>query len=244
LFIHGHGTLHRLSPQCKIVGAFLFILIAVLTPADAYWAFGIYGVVILTLARMGGVPLGTLLKRLAIELPFIAFALFLPFIASGNKVDVLGLDLSEVGLLAAWNIVAKATIGVAVSVILASTTQMADLLRGLDRLHVPRIITGIAGFMVRYSDVITGEMRRMKVARESRGYDPRWLWQVRALASSAGTLFIRSFERGERVHLAMVSRGFNGSLPAADRSAATVGEWMTALTVPLAAAVVLAVALL
>ena len=244
MFIHGHGTLHRLSPQCKIVGAFLFILIAVMTPADAYWAFGIYGVVILVLARVGGVPFGTLLKRLAIELPFIAFALFLPFIASGDKVDVLGLSLSEAGLLAAWNIVAKATIGVAVSVILASTTQMADLLRGLDRLHVPRIITGIAGFMVRYSDVITGEMRRMKVARESRGYDPRWLWQVRALASSAGTLFIRSFERGERVHLAMVSRGYNGSLPAADQRAATAGEWMTALTLPAAAALVLAVALI
>ena len=105
-----------------------------------------------------------------------------------------GFNLSADGLLAAWNIIAKATIGLSVSVVLASTTQMADLLRGLDRLHVPRVITAIAGFMVRYLDVITGEMRRMKIARESRGYDPRWLWQVRALASSAGTLFIRSFE--------------------------------------------------
>ena len=244
MFIHGHGTLHRLSPQCKIVGAFLFILVAVMTPSDAYWAFGLYAAAILVLARMGGVRFGTLLKRMAIELPFIAFALFLPFIASGDKVDVLGLSLSEEGLAAAWNIIAKATIGIAVSVILASTTQMADLLRGFDRLHVPRIITGIAGFMVRYSDVITGEMRRMKVARESRGYDPRWLWQVRALASSAGTLFIRSFERGERVHLAMVSRGYNGALPSMEQRAATVGEWFTALSLPLAAGLVLAVTLL
>jgi cobalt/nickel transport system permease protein len=222
----------------------LFILVAVMTPSDAYWAFGLYGAVILVLARMGGVPFGTLMKRMAIELPFIAFALFLPFIASGDKVDVLGLSLSEEGLAAAWNIIAKATIGVAVSVILASTTQMADLLRGFDRLHVPRIITGIAGFMIRYSDVITGEMRRMKVARESRGYDPRWLWQVRALASSAGTLFIRSFERGERVHLAMVSRGYNGALPSMEQRAATAGEWLTALSLPLAAGLVLAVTLL
>jgi cobalt/nickel transport system permease protein len=226
------------------VGAFLFILVAVMTPSDAYWAFGLYGAAILVLARMGGVPFGTLLKRMAIGLPFITFALFLPFIASGDKVDVLGLSLSEDGLMAAWNIIAKATIGIAVSVILASTTQMADLLRGFDRLHVPRIITGIAGFMIRYSDVITGEMRRMKVARESRGYDPRWLWQVRALASSAGTLFIRSFERGERVHLAMVSRGYNGSLPAMDQRAATAGEWFTALSLPFTAGLVLAVTLL
>ena len=53
----------------------------------------------------------------------------------------------------------------------------------------------------------------MGVARQSRGYDPRWLWQARAVASSAGTLFVRSFERGERVHLAMVSRGYAGAMP-------------------------------
>lgn len=233
-----------MSPQCKIVGAFLFILVVVLTPADAYWAFAIYAAAVLVLARIGGLTYGTLFRRLAIEAPFVAFALFLPFIGQGEKVEVLGLTLSSAGLLAAFNIVAKATIGVAVSVILASTTQMADLLRGLDRLHVPRIITGIAGFMVRYSDVTTGEMKRMKVARESRGYNPRWLWQVKALASSAGTLFIRSFERGERVHLAMVSRGYTGALPELKLHAAAASEWLVALTLPVGAALVLAVALL
>jgi cobalt/nickel transport system permease protein len=226
------------------VGAFLFVIVVVLTPPDAYWAFAVYAAAVLVLARIGGLGSGTLVKRLAIELPFIAFAMFLPFIGQGERVEVMGVNLSADGLLAAWNIMAKATIGVAVSVILASTTQMADLLRGLDRLHVPRIITAIAGFMVRYSDVITGEMRRMKVARESRGYNPRWLWQVRALASSAGTLFIRSFERGERVHLAMISRGYTGSLPALSRHAARSSEWLLALTLPLGAALVLTVALL
>jgi cobalt/nickel transport system permease protein len=226
------------------VGAFLFVIVVVLTPADAYWAFAAYAGIVMLLARLGGLRAGTLVRRLMIEAPFIAFALFLPVIGHGERVDVLGLSLSADGLLAAWNIVAKATIGTAVSVILASTTQTADLLRGLDRLHVPRIITGIAGFMVRYSDVITGEMRRMKVARESRGYDPRWLWQIRALASSAGTLFIRSFERGERVHLAMVSRGYTGALPMLEQHSASSGEWLVALSLPLAAAIVLAAAML
>ena len=220
------------------------MLVVVLTPPDAYWAFALYAMAVLFLARAAGLGLPTLFRRLAIELPFIAFALFLPFIGHGERVDVLGLSLSADGLLAAWNIVAKATIGLAVSVVLASTTQMADLLRGLDRLHVPRVITGIAGFMIRYSDVITGEARRMKVARESRGYKPRWLWQVRALASSAGTLFIRSFERGERVHLAMISRGYTGALPALSEHAARPQEWTLALALPAAAAIVLAVTLL
>jgi cobalt/nickel transport system permease protein len=235
LFVHGHGPLHRLSPQCKIVGALSFIVAVVLTPPTAYPAFAAYALIVIALARLGEVPLLTLAKRLVIELPFVAFALLLPFVGHGDKVEVLGLSVSSDGLLAAWNIIAKATVGAATSVILASTTQISDLLRGLDRLHVPRIITAIAGFMVRYSDVITGEMRRMRIARESRGYDPRWIWQARALATSAGTLFIRSFERGERVHLAMVSRGFTGSLPELEHHAATPREWVVTLMLPLAA---------
>jgi cobalt/nickel transport system permease protein len=76
----------------------------------------------------------------------------------------------------------------------------------------------------------------MRIARLSRGYDPRWLWQGRALASSAGTLFIRSFERGERIHVAMLSRGFTGELPAAQRDDAGAREWLLVSIVPLVAA--------
>ena len=123
---------------------------------------------------------------------------------------MLGLSLSEPGLWAAWNIVAKGTLGVLAAIVLASTTPVADLLLGLERLRVPRVLTSIAGFMVRYLDVIAGEAARMRIARASRGYDPRWLWQARAIAASAGTLFVRSYERGERVHLAMCSRGYAG----------------------------------
>ncbi|HRE03653.1 MAG TPA: CbiQ family ECF transporter T component, partial [Ilumatobacteraceae bacterium] len=45
---------------------------------------------------------------------------------------------------------------------------------------------------------------------------PRWLWQARPIAASLGTLFVRSYEHGERVHLAMLSRGFTGSMPSLD----------------------------
>jgi cobalt/nickel transport system permease protein len=85
-------------------------------------------------------------------------------------------------------------------------------------------------------------MRRMKVARESRGHDPRWIWQARAVAASAGALFIRSYERGERVHLAMLSRGFAGSMPVLTEQAASRREWLSTLSVPLFAATVATVA--
>ena len=96
--------------------------------------------------------------------------------------------------------------------------------------------------MIRYLDVIADDMRRMRVARQSRGYDPRWLWQVRAVATSAGALFIRSYERGERVHLAMLARGYAGSMPLSDEEPASAGEWALALMVPLVATVVCAAA--
>jgi cobalt/nickel transport system permease protein len=150
--------------------------------------------------------------------------------------------LSVEGLWAAWNIVAKGTLGVATSVILAATTPVPELLRGLERLRLPAVFTSIAGFMVRYGDVITDDVRRMRIARISRGHDPRWIWQARAVAASAGTLFIRSYERGERVYLAMVSRGYAGSMPVLEDLAATRAQWLAALALPAAAALVAATA--
>ena len=106
-----------------------------------------------------------MLKRLVIELPFLAFALFLPFVGRASRSRCSGLSLSVSGLWGAWNIVVKGTLGVAASIVLASTTTVPELLRGLDRLRLPRVLTGIMGFMIRYGDVIADEMRRMRIAR-------------------------------------------------------------------------------
>jgi cobalt/nickel transport system permease protein len=62
----------------------------------------------------------------------------------------------------------------------------------------------------------------------ARGYDPRWLSQARPIASSAGALFVRSYERGERVHAAMLARGFTGEMPMLERSPATASQWIGA----------------
>jgi cobalt/nickel transport system permease protein len=81
----------------------------------------------------------------------------------------------------------------------------------------------IIGFMIRYLDVVTDEMRRMRIARESRGFSGRGLHAWPVYARTAGALFIRSYERGERVHLAMLSRGYTGATPAGARSTHTHG---------------------
>jgi cobalt/nickel transport system permease protein len=238
LHLHGHSLLHRLPPECKIAAAVVFVLLVVLTPREEQWAFGGYALVVLGLAALGRVPLGFLLRRLVIEVPFVAFAVLIPFVAHGERVDVLGLSLSESGLHSAFNILAKGTLGALTSIVLAATTPVRDLLRGLERLGLPRGFVAIATFMLRYSDIVVGELHRMRIARVSRGYEPRSLLQVRALAASIGALFVRAYERGERVHLAMLSRGWTGALPDLGDARAGAGAWSTAAVLPLVGAAV------
>jgi cobalt/nickel transport system permease protein len=242
LYLPGASPLHRARPQCKIAASLLFVLAVVATPREALWAYGLYALLLVGIARVGRVPLAFLARRLVIEVPFLAFAILLPVVGQGERVEVLGLPLAREGLWAAWNILVKGTLGVAASVLVAATTPVPELLRGLERLRLPRAFTTIAGFMVRYADVIADELRRMRVARLSRGYDPRWIWQARAVAATAGALFIRSYERGERVYLAMVSRGYVGAMPVLEDLAASRRQWLAALAVPAAAALVAATA--
>ncbi|HSL10044.1 MAG TPA: cobalt ECF transporter T component CbiQ [Actinomycetota bacterium] len=242
LYYHGHSRLHALPAECKIAAQLLFVFVVVATPREAIWAFGAYAAIVAFLAAASDLPFGFVVRRLAIEVPFVAFAVLLPFLAAGERIDVLGVAVSREGVWGAWNILAKATLGVAASVIVASTTTMPELLQGLERLRVPRVITSIASFMIRYLDVIADEMRRMRVARLSRGHDPRWLWQARAVAASAGALFIRSYERGERVYLAMTARGYDGRMPDVTGAAASTDAWIVALAVPAVALLVCVVA--
>jgi len=223
--------LHRLRPEVKLAVALLFVLAVVATPREAFWAFGIHAALVVAAAAAGRLPPGFLLRRLLIEIPFLLFAVFLPFFGRGERIDVLGVALSREGLWAAWNIAAKATLGTAASVILAATTRVPDLLKAFGRLHFPKVLVAMMGFMVRYLDVVVGELGRMRIALQSRAYRPRWFGEARALAAVAGTLFVRSYERGERVYLAMQARGYRGVIPELETAAAPAGQWVAALAV-------------
>lgn len=84
----------------------------------------------------------------------------------------------------------------------------------------------------------------MRIARESRGFRARSVRQWRVLAGSLGALFIRSYERGERVHLAMLSRGYAGRLPFARELTASRRQWAEALVLPGAGIAILAAVVL
>ncbi len=233
----GHSALHQLPAQVKLVAAVGFVLLVVLTPGHVWWAWGAYAGAVAALTRAAGLTLGSVRRAALVELPFLLFALMLPLVTPGEQVEVLGLSLSTAGLAGAWNLLAKATVGVLVSFCLAATTPSRDLLSGLQRLRMPSLLVQIMTFMVRYLGVIEAELRRMQVARLSRGFVGRDVRSWGVLARSAGALFIRSYERGERVHLAMLSRGYTGQLPLLGQPA-TIRQWLTAAALPAASAAV------
>ena len=236
LHLDHDSAVHRLPPEVKIVATVLFTIVVVVTPREEFAAFAGYAVLIAGVAAAARIPPGWLAKRATIELPFVLLAVALPFAGHGERVTWLGMSLSVDGLYGAWNIVAKGTLGVLASLLLAGTTTMRDLILGLDRLRVPTVFTQIATFMLRYLDILTDDARRMRIARLSRGYDPRFLWQVKAFAVSIGALFLRAFERGERVYLAMLSRGYTGRLPRPEHDGASARQWAASALLPVAAA--------
>ncbi len=238
LYRHGHTPVHRLPAHVKLLALVAFVLAVVATPREAFWAFGVYALLLAVVGVIAAVPASFVLRRMVVEIPFVVFALLLPFIAAGPTTEVLGLTVSQEGLLAGWNILAKGTLGVVASILLAATTDARSLLLALQRLRVPPVLVEITSFMVRYADVIGGEMRRMKIARESRGFEPTTRKALAVVAASAGALFIRSYERGERVHLAMLARGYQGRLPVIEVQPVATAQWAAASLLPMTALVV------
>lgn len=244
LYLHKHTVVHDLPAHVKLVSTLLFVLVVVLTPITMYPVFGLYLLMLVALSSLSQLSLRTVAARTAIEFPFVLFAFLLPFVVQGPRVHVLGLELSRLGLEQSFGVLAKGTLGVIATVILAATTQASDLIRALERLKVPATLVQIATFMLRYANVVTDEMRRMKVARESRGFTATGPKSWAVLGQSAGALFIRSYERGERVHLAMLSRGFDGTFYKTDNHTVGLKSWSQALLLPAIALIFLLVSLI
>ncbi len=238
LYVHEHSRIHSLPPEVKVAAVFLFVLAVAVTPPRQVWAFGIYALMLGSAVIVGCVPWRFFFIRLAGIAPFVLFAFLIPFVATGERIDLGWVSVSLEGLWAAWGILAKAVLGAGTTIVLVATTEVAAILRGMRVVRVPVVFVSIAGFMIRYLELIADELGRMRQAMTARGHDPRWLWQIRPMASAAGALFVRAYERGERVYSAMLARGFNGEMPPMGSVAAKPSTWAWALTAPGVAALV------
>lgn len=220
----------------KILSGLLFIIVAVATPIANWFAYMSFFTVILIAILLAKLPLKTVALRSLIEIPFVLFAFLMPFFGTGETVTFYGLTLYENGILAGLGIIAKGTLGILTAILLSSTTTAREILRGLEGLKVPTLIIQIATFMLRYTNVVNDEMERMRIARASRGFEATGVKHWRVLGQSAGALFIRSYERGERVHLAMVSRGYQGMMPQIESQLTSRKDFLLGFSLPLIAA--------
>lgn len=246
LLVPGDGPVHRLPAQTKLVALVAFVALVVLTPRGWWWVLVAQGGLVLAAVALARLPWRTVAARLAVEAPFVVFALLLPFVAAGPTTRVGPLTVSRTGLEGGASLLVKATIGVLAAVLLASTTAPRALLAGLERLRLPAVLVAVLAFMLRYLVLAAEELRRVRVARQARGEGlpggrgVRGRARLGAVGASVGTRFVRTYERGEHVQQAMLARGWTGRAPTLAGGGATAREWATALALPLAGAVVLA----
>lgn len=244
LLIRRESRVHALPAQVKLVALLTFVILVVATPGRAWPAFIAYAALLAGVIALARLPLASVTRRMLIETPFVIFALLMPFVASGPTVDVLGVSVSRSGLTGGALLLTKATMGVVAAIVLAATTDSRSMLVGLERLRLPSALVAILGFAIRYLSIASDDMDRARIARLSRGGSARRTAHLKAVAGSAGSTFVRTYERGERVHRAMLARGLDGPMPALSGRAPTAAEWRTALSLPAAALVALVSALI
>lgn len=227
---HGHGLsferytwvcspIHELDPRAKVVAAVAMVLVIVLSPAPrAAELFGL-AAFLLGVTAIARVPLWFVLKRSALVLPFAgAIAFLAPLQQSGGSLSVGGLAgaYAHDGWMAGYAILAKAWLSTFTIVVLSATTPIPRLFKGLEALRVPDIILMLLTFIYRYMAVMRAQLVSLRNALDSRGFSLSRSQRVRLYGNLAGNLFIRAYDRGERVHAAMLSRGYTGTLPTAE----------------------------
>ncbi len=232
------SPVHHLDARAKIIVFFTFILIGVSSPPTAFLLFSLLAMALTGIAFLARLPLGHLLKKVLVILPFLFMVtISIPFmkkdaLGGGYNLGLGGLSISQSGLWILWNVVIKSCLGVFSIILLYSTTSFPQLIRGMEKLGSPKIFTMLTSFMYRYSFILIDEMYRMRRARDSRCFGRRWFWQTQVIGHMIGTLFLRSFFRGERVYLAMLSRGYHGTMPETTMERFGLGEIIFLFLVP------------
>ncbi len=193
------SPLHLLEPRTKLI-AFTALIVAVLCiPMSSGSLFIAYFFATAILMGISQVPLNYILGRILVILPFIVLA---------------SLAVPWRGYQGLWVLFVRAILCLILLILLTNTTRFVELLRGLRKLGCPQILVMNLSFLYRYLFVLTEEAMRMKQARDCRrvGRAP-FREEIKLLSSMLGALLMRSFERAERMHSAMLSRGYAGDFP-------------------------------
>lgn len=219
----GKSLVHRLPPRLKLVLALAFILVTSLLPAGAWPVYILLLSLTLATAILAELRLSFLLKRSALALPFVLAAITVIFVTPGTvwwrwSLGAWVLTITEPGVVRFLSIACKSWLSVQAAILLAVTTPFPDLLVAMRGVGIPRLLVAIFGLTWRYLFVLADEALRLMRAREARSAQPEGrggsslLWRGQVAGGMAGNLFLRSLERGERIHAAMLARGYDGEV--------------------------------
>jgi len=221
---HENSALHRLDPRIKVVVAIAFILSNALLPDGAWLAFALAWLFLLLANALSELGLGYTFRRSFIALPFALVAVTVLFSIPGKPIYQFHLmmwdfTITNAGLLRFVSIVIRSWLSVQMAILLVAVTRFPDLIHAFEHLRVPAILTTIIAFLYRYLFVLTDEVIRLLRARQSRSAAVAgqrsggsvW-WRANVAGNMAGQLFLRSYERSDRIYNAMLARGYAGQL--------------------------------
>lgn len=223
------SPVHALDSRIKMALVVLFILGVALAPAGAWAAFVLFFSTIIAAVILSGIPPLKILRRSVIAMPFALAAFPLLFTTAGVALASFHIgpwlfSTTAEGLARFLSIALKSWISVQAALLLSATTPFPDLLLALRAFHMPQLLVSVIGLMWRYLFVLADEAIRLIRAREARsGADPGRrsgggiLWRARVTGGMAGSLFVRGFDRADKVYAAMLARGYDGetrALPA------------------------------
>lgn len=202
----------ELDPRAHLLMTLAFIV--TVASFDRYTVlallpFALYPVL---MAAWADVPLGLLARRIALAAPFaLMLGLANPWLDRAPVAQLLGWPISG-GWVSLASIGLRVALTVAAAVVLVAATGMTAVCAALAQLGVPRVFTTQLLLLHRYLGVLAEEAARMRLARELRAGLHRPLG-LAVWGTLLGHLLVRSIDRAQRIHLAMLARGFDGGLP-------------------------------
>jgi cobalt/nickel transport system permease protein len=201
--------LERLDARLKLIATLAFIVCAVAAPIASWNWLGILGFTLALVIGLSGIPPRDLARR---YFTFLMLIGFLAFVIAINHPE-----RARYGFLTVVSsMLFKNSLAILAMLVLAGVTSFHAILVALRKLGLPKVLVGTLGFMERYRYVISDELTRMATARRARTFNRRGTFSLGLAGGLIGLLFLRSFERAERVHGAMLARGWQGALHTLD----------------------------
>lgn len=251
-YLEGGSWFHRADARVKLIMTLGFIFAVATLPPGKWAAFGAMQVLVWLAAGVSRVGLPRVLLRSFVALPFILIALPSMFTRPGVPLFDLNLIFFTAtatidGLEFFVSVLMKSWTSVTAACILTATTPPMRLLEALRALRLPAILVSIVMLMYRYLFVLVEEAQRMMRARAARSAaigansGGTLVWRAKSAGGMAGSLFIRTLDRSERIYLAMLARGYDGSIRRQDAPPVSRRE-LTALAAALSLCAAIAIA--